>query len=138
MIKHVAHVVHDPERGKWGDCFRASIAAILDIEDVVSVPHFFDRGVDGETGLRLCDGWLSRRHMRLVMLGCDGLSFDETLEAFRDCPVPQIIIGETADGGHCIIAYDGAVLHDVALVRVPMLTASVVLIIAAALDVGIK
>lgn len=138
MIKHIATVAHKPEQGKWGDCFRTTIAAILDIEEVSSVPHFFDNGIDGEAGLRACDEWLSTRGLRLCIIGFDEDDFSLILDSFCDMPVPHIVIGETADGPHCVIAYDGAVLHDVAIVRTDMLKAHCVLIIAASLDVAAK
>lgn len=122
MIPHVATIAHKPDVGKYGDCFRTSIAAILDIETPELVPHFADNGVDGLEMIERFRKWLARLNYAPIMLCYDGSqSFDELMQGFDGITVPFLVWGQTADGPHCVICCNGALLHDVALVRTPML-----------------
>lgn len=47
MIPHVCSVSHKPPHS-YGDCLRASIASVLDIENINHVPHFYHDGCDSE------------------------------------------------------------------------------------------
>jgi len=50
---------HNPGAGVWGDCHRAAIASILELE-LDEVPHFYDNGCDVET---------AQEHERLFLAG---------------------------------------------------------------------
>lgn len=123
MIPHKSLIKHDPANGKWGDCFRASVAAILDIDDVASVPHFLDGGASGEVGMRAFSEWLASRNMVPVWLTLDGsLTLQEALEfANGSADAPYILLGQNIDGGHCVICKGAEVWHDVAWIKTPML-----------------
>lgn len=51
MIPHTQTIFNDPARGdghdkdgRPGDCWRTCVASLLDIEDLLSVPHFVEVG----------------------------------------------------------------------------------------------
>lgn len=143
MIRHTAFVRHAPDQGSYGDCFRVSVASILDIEDAATVPHFADGGVDGVAAIDAFSEWLSTRGMMPLLLFCDGVaSFDELLSGFGCVPTPYLVWGETSDGGvHCVICCGDKLLHDVAMMRAPLVRGCgvqnewIVIFIGAKLDV---
>lgn len=122
MIPHVATTKHDPASGKYGNCFQASVASALDIEDVGSVPHFADDGVDGREAIARFGAWLSALNMSPIVICIDGsLSFREVLSSFDYVTVPYLVWGRTADGSHCVVCCRNELLHDTAIVRTPMI-----------------
>ena len=63
MKYHHCQVKHDPENGTFGDCLRACIASILDIDDVHDVPHFFSDGCKAHVGYERLRSWLAVRNL---------------------------------------------------------------------------
>ncbi len=120
MIPHTARIKHDPAAGKWSDCFRTSVAAMLDIEDVYSVPHFFDNGVTGEAALAAFEAWLHRLNLHPIVIACVG-TFEDVLMSMSAVNMPYLVIGENADAQHCVICLGDALLHDVGWFKSPML-----------------
>lgn len=59
MIPVYQTIMHDPDNGQYGDCFRACIASLMELP-IEEVPHFMDGlGVDeGRIGLRRACDWL--------------------------------------------------------------------------------
>lgn len=57
MIPHKSMIKHDPPNS-YGDCSRACIASILDIEDPNTVPHFCEDGDNGEAADKRLDFFL--------------------------------------------------------------------------------
>lgn len=62
MIEHKQLNLHKPEQGLIGDCFRTSIACILNLRPS-EVPHFVEQvyGTD-ESCIKLAQEWLLREH----------------------------------------------------------------------------
>ena len=118
-------VNHDPRSGRYGDCFRACVASILDVP-IASVPHrypdsaAFDRYERGE----LCEwrpgdpivDWLAARGQRLLVRRFNGeWSLEDVLSevAFYSPGVHWIIGGSSRSGhAHVCVARDKAVVWD--------------------------
>jgi hypothetical protein len=57
MTPVLCRVKHDPEAGTYGDCVRACVASILDM-DGDAVPHFFHDNCSGEVANVRMRDWL--------------------------------------------------------------------------------
>lgn len=114
MIPVQCRVKHDPENGTFGDCLRAVVASMLEL-NAEDVPHFYHDNCDGETG-----------HERLrVFLQMDDLvpfvSYfpgNENLEnilqsqAVLNPNVYYLLFCSTDDGDHVVICQDGRIVHN--------------------------
>ena len=61
MLLQNQTVKHDPENGLYGDCYRACVACLLNLE-VDQVPHFYHDGCNSEIGDKRCREWLELGH----------------------------------------------------------------------------
>lgn len=109
---------HDPELGKWGDCHRCCVAAILDL-DPAAVPHFAQ--IEHETGrswIELLREWLAELGFAYFVTVYTGdVTFETLLEitAGNAPGVPLILGGAAAVSpsvGHSVVIQDGAVVMD--------------------------
>lgn len=113
MMKHKQLIQHhDPENGQWGDCFRTSIACILDMNPQ-DVPHFMGKDFDNEKVIRDINNWLQA-------VGRDDLFYIEL------CGPSEIVynVGFHVMSGrspratkdkplyHACVGYNGEVFHD--------------------------
>lgn len=123
MIEHRCTVAHKPDAGSYGDCFRACVASILDIEDIESVPNFAAGGADWYADFV---DWCYRRNIAAITFGIDGNEPIEAVGAFmsgHNRYAIYILIGDTADGTHCAIYRAGGLLHDPAWFPIPIIKA---------------
>lgn len=107
-------VSHDPERDKYGDCLRACIASLLDLEDKPeSVPHFAHDNAHPEIVRQRMDEYLSTYDLCSWWTSYPpDVPREELLSALGN-GVHYMLFGETASGGdHVVICKDGAVVHD--------------------------
>jgi hypothetical protein len=114
MIPVVCRVKHDPENGKWGDCVRACVATVMEL-DAEKVPHFFEDGCDAITGNDRMRNWLAGYRLAPFWAHYDGsLSRDELLETVgENSPgVPMILYGSTGEGDHVVVCQDGKIFHN--------------------------
>lgn len=64
MIPFTQLYRHEPDKGVWGDCFRASIASLLEIKPT-EVPHIYEGGDKG-LGMPAMKVWLKERGLGIV------------------------------------------------------------------------
>lgn len=76
-------VLHDPENGKYGDCLRACIASLLEL-DADDVPHFHHDDPGGEEANRRMYEFLEGRgYVPFWSFFDGGASLDEILNAMQ-------------------------------------------------------
>lgn len=98
----------DSEGNVHGNCFRACVASILDIEDIEEVPPFEDLGKDWYLAL-----WefLTERGYE-----CDGCGDFEKWKNFEGVDGYYIVGGrsprEWVTKGHAVVYYRGELAHD--------------------------
>ena len=125
MTPVFCRVKHDPESGRYGDCLRACVASMLDMEaNPEAVPHFAHDGASADVVNERLRQYLTEHHGLAPWWAHydPDLSLAEVLEAFKGGGGPHFMLfGQTADGGdHVVICRDGAVAHDPAWWRVPL------------------
>jgi hypothetical protein len=106
-------ILHDPDSGLYGDCFRTCIACFLDMLPS-DVPHFFDNGIGGVEGEEKCRAWLEERGLYLfrVAYGC---SLEDVVDhvSVQNPGLYFMVSGMSPRGaGHSVIAKDGEFVHD--------------------------
>lgn len=111
---HKMLIEHDPENGKWGDCFRCCLAYILRMR-VADVPHFMDGGRPGEMVWQEVDVWLAARRLGLAHLPFQA-DPDVVLQAmaeYNSASIEYLLGGTSSRGcGHSVVARAGAIIHD--------------------------
>lgn len=107
---------HNPEEGVWGDCHRAAIASVLEL-DLDDVPHFADGGPTGEEFMRREQAFL--RSLGLVRIA---VPYDAPLEKVLECvrvlnPGVYYLLGGKSRTGvdHTVIGLNGQIVHDPSL-----------------------
>lgn len=103
---------HNPPEA-YGDCFRASIASILELP-TDQVPHFCDMSKG--------NAWKDKSHYWLIAQGYAAIWVayaTPDLKPVLDTigvltPGVYCILGGTSKNGcgHCVVACDGAIVHD--------------------------
>lgn len=118
MKYHMQRIPHDPANGQNGDCFRTSIACMLDMEPE-DVPHFADY-TDDDRGdrdyLKDARDWLLQNHG--LSLACTGfeLSPRRLLNYMKRANpgITYLMVGKGAIGvPHCVICCGAKLVHDV-------------------------
>ncbi len=109
---------HNPDRGVFGDCHRAAIASILEL-DYDEVPHFADGGPDGEEFNRRVIEFLKVKKLTPVHVIYPGESLGGNLADILTClkshnPGVHFLLGGTSRTGvdHTVVCCDGAIVHD--------------------------
>ncbi len=112
---------HDPKNGSWGDCHRAAIASLLEL-DAADVPHFYhgcdvDGGKTGEEAHAEVNRWLydnyQLREISMIFTGdtplVDVLSTIDNLN-----PGLHFILGGRSNSGcgHSVVCAGGEIIHD--------------------------
>lgn len=127
MTPVFCRVKHAPESGQYGDCLRACIASLLDMEaDPEVVPHFAYDGADAEVVNERLRVYLATLGLAPWWSHYDpALSVGEVLSTFTNARGPHFLLfGRTASGGdHVIVCRDGMVAHDPAWWREPLVQA---------------
>ncbi len=120
MIPAMCRVKHDPDNEQYGDCIRAALATILDL-DTEAVPHFAHDNPPAPEVVRRMREYLAP--MGLTIFGVafpgDGVSRDELLEYIgRENPeAAGLLFGRTVeDHEHVVVIQHGRVVHNPAWV----------------------
>lgn len=113
-------VTHDPEHQHFGDCARACIASVLDM-DTHQVPHFYHDGI-GENGHQRMQGFLRNHGLCLVQVPMIAIQNDHTLDLQEVLTVADYwtdglshyMLGGTSETGcgHFVIAKGDKVVHN--------------------------
>jgi len=108
---------HRPEDGVYGDCHRAAMASVLEL-DLDDVPHFFDKGVSGEEGEEAVRLFLGRHGLRAVSFALHGdldgvLAF---MQRINGDDVVWFLGGRSASAcNHTVVCRGSAIVHDPSL-----------------------
>lgn len=108
-------VKHAPEDGKFGDCLRACIASLLNLQ-AEDVPHFYEDNCDGATGQKRVNDFLASRNLAAFCSGYGGeLSREEILFAMRELNpnTHYLLFGSLPNGSdHVVVCKGGEVVHN--------------------------
>lgn len=117
MKFHTARIKHDPPNS-YGDCFRTSLACLLDCDKPEDVPHFFDDNPQIDKVWNDVCAWLNERKLASFFIHYPGeCSIDEigTSMKHSNPGLAYIVFGSTAaNTDHCAIYRDDAQIHNVA------------------------
>ena len=107
---------HDPDNGVYGDCFRTTLACLLDLAPA-EVPHFMDGAVSDATGVDAANAWLAKRRMMLICFPFDcGLDLLFATMAKLNPGVHYLLTGESRSGvNHCVVCRDDRIVWDPSL-----------------------
>ena len=118
-------IEHKPEEGKFGNCFQACMASILELP-IEHVPHFYDNADERENAQMSEEAkqWVNERTGYTLIdvpfiapQGNEHFTFDllvkETL-AFLFPNIHVMVTGKSGGGdyNHIVIVKDGEVVHD--------------------------
>lgn len=126
MIPAFCRTKHDPENSTYGDCVRACVASVLNL-DTEKVPHFFIDNCDGLEGMRRVKVWLETRSLVPFWSNFDGdASMTEIFEFMegQNSTVHYLLFGRTSQGNHVVVCRGGHVVHDPAWFRSPLIGAA--------------
>lgn len=112
MIPIFMNVKHAPP-DSYGDCFRACVASLLEVDDV---PHFYFDGPDADVARERLTKYLRELHsLAPYIVAFPGDDLDAVLSGIEhDNPGIKfmLICGIAEYGAHAIVCGDGRVLHD--------------------------
>lgn len=105
-------VSHNPEAGSYGDCIRACIASLLDL-DAEKVPHFAYDNASAETVRERMDDYLAGYGLKTWWTHYPpDIDRAELLEMLSG-GIPYMLMGASPDGiDHVVICCNGKVVHD--------------------------
>jgi hypothetical protein len=112
---------HDPPQS-YGDCLRACIASIMDL-DPEHVPHFADLAATGTEARASARRWLGLRGLTITAFALDDQPLQDVLDwmGANNPDTTWMLFGSTtsdtrAGGDHVVVCQGGAVVHDPAWV----------------------
>lgn len=114
MIPAMCRVKHDPENNQYGDCVRACIATVLEI-DTEAVPHFAHDDPDGIILAERVREYLAPSHTIYAVAYPGETAKDELLAYIgeQNPGATYMLIGGTADGGeHMVVCRGDHVAHN--------------------------
>ena len=114
MIPVLMTVTHDPPNGLYGDCFRASIASILE-RAPMDIPHFCDEGADDHWHDDARE-WFHKDGLDLLEFAyadVDGYQYALNHMATYNRGVYYLLTGmSTAGGLHTVVCLNDKIVHD--------------------------
>lgn len=114
MTPVLCRVKHDPAAGTYGDCVRACIATIMDV-DAEAVPHFVHDGCDGTTMQNRIRDWLAPQGLAPYWTHYDGnIPLEEVLETIgaQNPNVVYLLYGRNEGGNHVNVCCGDKIVHD--------------------------
>ena len=115
MIPMFQMIKHDPKNGTWGDCQRACIASLMEL-DLEHVPHFFDQGKPLTEAMQLLYDFLADYGLGYVTIPFTG-TVDDVLAAMahHNPGMHYILVGESGKLpgiGHVVVCKGDEIIHD--------------------------
>lgn len=109
-------IIHDPENGKIGDCFRASIASLLDLSPE-EVPHFMDydwNDTDSGKWYPALLEWLKPRGLTYFELPIPAELHGTWFDGLASCgfDAHHLLSGMSPRATHTVVARNGKMVHD--------------------------
>lgn len=105
---------HDPPRGIYGDCMRATVASIFDLE-LGQVPHFADESLFPDGHAKAMRDWLRPQGLTFMFYGVQlGEEFDTFRQNLIDFEIDafHMLGGCVGSTRHMVVAQYGAMVHD--------------------------
>lgn len=104
-------ILHDPENGQYGDCMRATIASILELESN-EVPHFYENGDDKDFDKSKCDFLASLGLVEMTLNYPELFEYKSyTLNGLTG--IYHLMSGYTERKTyHSVVGCDGVMVHD--------------------------
>lgn len=112
VIAVQCRVPHRPEENKYGDCVRACVASILEL-DAEHVPHFYHDNPTPEVGMQRIRDYLRPSHTAFVTNYPPEPLNDLLLimgEANPD--TVYMLFGSVGEGDHVVICEGGKIIHN--------------------------
>ena len=114
MIYVDMSILHNPDKGEYGDCFRACIASLLEM-NIQNVPHFLD-GENPYKWYEELSEWLGNMGLAYFEYPISEQGIDKWKELFKSIGVPVYheICGASPRGNfnHSVIGCNGQVIFD--------------------------
>ena len=107
-------ILHDPDQGQWGDCFRACIASFVD-QPIEEVPHVFDEGRRADEAYPILDTYLGSLGYRHALIAFQAHHRREVLDMMETTNpnVYWIFHGMSPrNQNHVVICKGGFCIHD--------------------------
>ena len=104
---------HDPDNGVYGDCFRTTLACLLDLAPD-EVPHFMDGVETDKDGTAAANRWLAQRGLTLISIPYQG-ELDQILSTIAQYNpgIHHLLCGKSRTGcHHSVICRDGKIVWD--------------------------
>lgn len=114
MIPVNCRVKHDPANGTYGDCIRACIATMMEL-DAEKVPHFKHDDCDGPTLNKRIRTWLEMHNFAPFWLHYDGKdSLKDTLAMIGELNTnaTYMLYGSIVGGDHVMVCRGDKIVHD--------------------------
>lgn len=122
MTPAFCRVKQDAENGSFGDCVRACVASIIEM-DSEKVPHFFHDNCDGHTGnIRIAE-FLRPLGLAPFLVNYDGsISRQELMDMMHvlNRDTYYLLFGRTNSGDHVVVCRGGTQAHDPAWLASPL------------------
>lgn len=109
---------HNPEKGEYGDCFRACIATLMQVLPS-NVPHFFEDG-DVDQAWKKIHAWLATQGYSLFSLPLyseGGAPLQPILDYIASVNKPDVYylfngIGGFSGDSHVVVCRGNRIVHD--------------------------
>ncbi len=114
MITQHCIVKHNPPNS-YGDCIRAAVASILNIERTEDVPHFAHDDPGGEVIYERLKEWLAPRGLAPFYIPADGaMPLEQVLNTMKviNPGVHYLLFGRSQNADHVVIGRDDKIVHD--------------------------
>ena len=118
MIPHIGRVKHDPPYS-YGDCLRAVIASMFEVDRMEDVPHFIHDGDDEQGMIRFKEYLWSRgfRPFYMAMPGTTPLNDIFAMMAAVNTNIEYLLFCRCTDADHVVLCKNDQVIHDPAWVK---------------------
>jgi hypothetical protein len=100
-------IFHDPSNNSFGDCYRACIASILEL-NIEDVPHFM---LEHDWRKRIRNILLFLKKYNYTLYSVDGLT-DYTLEGENEYFIVSGNSPRNKNNKHAVVGYKGKIVHD--------------------------
>lgn len=125
MTPVLCRVKDDPDNGSYGDCVRACVASILNM-DGDAVPHFFHDNCSGRVGNDRIAAFLRPLGFAPFLVNYPGdITRDDILDmmAVMNSNVYYMLFGRTENGDHVVVCKGGKQVHNPSWIGSPLIAA---------------
>lgn len=115
-------VKHDPDNNQYGDCIRACVATVMDL-DAEDVPHFVHDDPDWETAVGRMNRWLGMYGLTAFFVGYPPDPIEDVFKSMQDVnsETTYLLFGRTNHGDHVVVCKGGEIIHDPSWIKSPLI-----------------